>query len=147
MSGRKGFRIAVHVLRTVILSIALIILVLVGPLYLYRTVKNIQVKRLAREYLMNTYDFRWKFRKVEYYTPLGTMFVEVFPEDVRGVEKFEIYVYEEVIADTFIKEYVQICLEELLESDFKEIWGEENKNVLQILWRKNKRPGEILFRM
>lgn len=127
MSGRKGFRIAVHVLRTVILSIALIILVLVGPLYLYRTVKNIQVKRLAREYLMNTYDFRWKFGKVEYYTPLGTMFVEVFPEDVRGVEKFEIYVYEEVIADTFIKEYVQICLEELLESDFKEIWGEENK--------------------
>ena len=70
---------------------------------------------------MNTYDFRWKFGKVEYYTPLGTMFVEVFPEDVRGVEKFEIYVYEEVIADTFIKEYVQICLEELLESDFKEI--------------------------
>ena len=65
MSGRKVFRIAVQVLRTVILSIALIILVLVGPLYLYRTVKNIQVKRLAREYLTDTYDFQWKFGKVE----------------------------------------------------------------------------------
>ena len=60
MSGRKVFRIAVQVLRTVILSIALIILVLVGPLVLYRTVKNIQVKRLAREYLTDTYDFQLK---------------------------------------------------------------------------------------
>ena len=60
MSGRKVFRIVVQVLRTVILSIALIILVLVGPLYLYRTVKNIQVKRLAREYLTDTYDFQLK---------------------------------------------------------------------------------------
>ena len=127
MSGRKVFRIAVQVLRTVILSIALIILVLVGPLVLYRTVKNIQVKRLAREYLTDTYDFQWKFGKVEYYTPLGTMFVEVFPEDVREMEKFEIYVYEEVIADTFIKEYTQIRLEELLEGDFREIWGEDSK--------------------
>ena len=64
---------------------------------------------------------------MEYYTPLGTMFVEVFPEDVREMEKFEIYVYEEVIADTFIKEYTQIRLEELLEGDFREIWGEESK--------------------
>ena len=60
MSGRKVFRIAVQVLRIVILSIALIILVLVGPLYLYRTVKNIQVKRLAREYPTDTYDFQLK---------------------------------------------------------------------------------------
>lgn len=117
-----------QMLRTLVVSIALIVLVPFGLLYLYKTVKSMQAGWLAREYLTDTYDFQWKFGEIEYYTFEGQTFVEVFPEDVRGMEKFEIYVYnKKVITDTFIREYTQIRLEELLEGDFKEIWGEENK--------------------
>lgn len=125
---KEGWEIVSQMLRTLVVSIALIVLVPFGLLYLYKTVKSMQAGWLAREYLTDTYDFQWKFGEIEYYTFEGQTFVEVFPEDVRGMERFEIYVYnKKVITDTFIKEYTQIRLEELLEGDFKEIWGEESE--------------------
>lgn len=110
---------------TIVLGMAMVVGLIYLLPYVLIFLRNQRIENITNNYLESVYKFDWELGEIDTYNVTdGTVAVEVFPKDDMDVEQFEVRINSsKVVADTYIREYMQKRLERVVEKDIETIWG------------------------